>query len=484
MTTPIASLAQPVRLAVVGKYFGQLNLALAVMSLVPLSASVLFTEYRYTGAYAVVCMICAMISVALKGLPPVTALRANEALVIIAAIFVTSSLVMTLPLLRDLPPVAAWFETVSAVTTTGLSTQITSQTLPRSVLFGRAWLQWTGGLGMVVLSQLLLIGPGAVAKRLAQLENHVDDVIGGTHAIARQMLVIYAFLTLTAVIIIWLAGANGFDAVVHALTAVSTGGFSTYDDSLAGLHNGYVSYAVIFFSLCGAVPLLIYHQGFRHGPLTVWRNAQVRYLLLASTLVALFVSYNMMHALHLPWREALDRGVLLAVSAQSTAGFANFEIAQLDGASKLLLILAMAGGGSLGSTAGGMKIFRILILLRLLQIAIQRTATPAHAVIEPKLGRESLTPDDIERAIMVLAFFVVVIIGSWLSFVVAGYDAMDALFEVVSATGTVGLSTGISAQCNDVLKLVLCFDMLAGRVEIIALVILLYPRTWLKLQPS
>jgi trk system potassium uptake protein TrkH len=132
-----------------------------------------------------------------------------------------------------------------------------------------------------------------------------------------------------------------------------------------------------------------------------------------------------------------------------------------------------------GSTAGGIKIVRLLILIRLLQIMIRRVALPRHAVIEPRLNGHRLGDDEIQRALLVILLYAVVMVLSWIPFVAYGYDPLDALFEVVSATGTVGLSVGItSAALEPVLKGVLCVDMLLGRVEVFALLVLCHPMTW------
>jgi trk system potassium uptake protein TrkH len=137
-------------------------------------------------------------------------------------------------------------------------------------------------------------------------------------------------------------------------------------------------------------------------------------------------------------------------------------------------------GGGLGSTAGGIKLLRLLILLRLIQLMLQRTALPSHAVTEPRLYGKPLEEGDIQGALMLILLFIIVILASWLVFVAYGYAPLDALFEVVSASATVGLSSGItSGSLEPLLQVVLCLDMLLGRLEIIALLVVLYPPTWL-----
>ena len=139
----------------------------------------------------------------------------------------------------------------------------------------------------------------------------------------------------------------------------------------------------------------------------------------------------------------------------------------------------MGIGGGVGSTAGGIKILRFLILLRLFELLIKRTCLPPHAVAEPRLADERLSYEDIEHALLLILLFIVLVVISWLLFLIMGYDPLDSLFEVVSAAGTVGLSTGItSSNLETFLKLVLCIDMLAGRLEIIALLVIFYSGTW------
>ncbi len=139
----------------------------------------------------------------------------------------------------------------------------------------------------------------------------------------------------------------------------------------------------------------------------------------------------------------------------------------------------MAVGGGSGSTAGGIKLLRLLVVLRLLQFFVRRTAMPPHAAAQPRLGGQPLDAEEVQRVALVVVLFGVAAGLSWLAMLIYGYPPLDALFEVVSALGTVGLSTGIaSPDLATPLKLVLCADMLLGRLELLALLVLLYPRTW------
>jgi trk system potassium uptake protein TrkH len=230
----------------------------------------------------------------------------------------------------------------------------------------------------------------------------------------------------------------------------------------------------------GAVALPLYYYARCRGARVLLQDPEVRALLVAIVAVSAVMGLLLYGRGGLPWWQAAGHGLLLGASAQSTAGFGTLDPAGLDPAAKLVLLFSMVTGGCSGSTAGGVKLVRLLILLRLIQLALRRSAAPARAVMHMRLGGERVDHDSIVSALVLLGLWVLVIALSWLVFLLHGHDPLNALFEVVSATGTVGLSAGLSGpSLEPLLKLVLGLDMLFGRVEIIALLVVLYPPTWL-----
>jgi len=178
-------------------------------------------------------------------------------------------------------------------------------------------------------------------------------------------------------------------------------------------------------------------------------------------------------------QDAVNHALFLGISTQTTTGFSTFDINTIDNSAKLSMIISMLIGGGVGSTAGGIKLLRFLILLRLIQAVLQRATMPLQAVHYPRLGGKQLEELEVERVLILILLFIGVVVISWFVFLMYGYAPMNALFEVVSASATVGLSTGItSADMPVFLKLVLCLDMLFGRLEIIALLIVLYLPNW------
>jgi len=470
-----------VRGSVVLKYSGQLALLLAVLTLAPLGFALMYAEWSSAQRYAVVCSVLFVVGGWASRLPVPARIQRNEALTITALAFVLSPLIMSWPMMAaGISFTDASFEAVSGITTTGLTALASVEGHPDSFLFARAWMQWYGGLGIVVLSVALLMGHHAAARRLTAPVESGETLVVTARTHARHSFFVYLVLTLAGWAVLWPLSPNGFTALLHVLAAVSTGGFSSFDDSLAAPGAAAAVATMVFCSL-GAVSLPLYwraaHSGWPGGLRILWSDLELRALLIgclsAGTLLTWFTWLNGGES---PWFH----GLLMGVSAQTTAGFSTLPVEQMDAASKLVMIVSMLVGGSVGSSAGGFKLLRLLILLRLLQLTLRRSATSPHAVVPPSLGGQKLEGDDALRALQLILLFAGIVVLSWLPFVAAGYDPLNALFEVVSATGTVGLSTGITRpELEPGLKALLCLDMLAGRLEVIALLVMLYPRNWI-----
>jgi trk system potassium uptake protein TrkH len=275
-----------------------------------------------------------------------------------------------------------------------------------------------------------------------------------------------------------LVGLGWFDAVLYTFAAISSGGFAPHSGSLATF--GWPAQTwITLLCLAGAIPLTLYYRIFRQKQRVAVDVFQLLAMVLAVVVVTFLLVASMRVRGGLSWAEALHHAPLLAVSAQSTAGFSSMPCSQLDPDSKLAVIFSMIVGGGVGSTAGGFKLLRLLIAASVFRLIIVRTCLPRHAVIEPRLAGRRLHGDEIQAALLLIFLYGVVVAVSWLQFVATGYHPLDSLFEVVSATGTVGLSVGItSADLPAQLKGVLCADMLMGRLEIIAWLVMLFPGTW------
>jgi len=476
-----AGLTYAVRFSVLAKYFGQLCLVVAALTVLPLVVSLINGEAHITLRYAIVTFALAGAGSLLGRMQAPREVQVNEAMVLVAFMFLFTPLVMSFPIMGSgLTFPDALFEAISGSTTTGLSTITGLEGLSRTFLFARAWMQWYGGLGIVVLSLALLFRPGMTAKRFAVTEAKEENLVGGTKAHARRVLVVYAVLTGAGVLLLLVVGVRPFEALLYTMASVSTGGFAPHDASLAALGSQVVHVSVILVCLTGAIPLSYYHSLYKHRGRSTTNALQLRGLLMMGGLVSLALGICLVVTEEAGWLHALHHAPILAFSAQTTAGFTTIDLSQLHAASKLVLVLSMAVGGGVGSTAGGLKILRLLMVINLMRVVLRRACASRHAVVAPRIAGQRMEETEIQEALLIILLFVTVILLSWLPFLCMGYSPLDSLFEVVSATGTVGLSAGVvSPEMPIFLKGILCVDMLLGRLEILAWLLLLYPRTWI-----
>ncbi len=477
MTGQAGSLHYAVRLGVIAKYVGQLGLVLAALTLVPALVALLLGELGHALAYLPPLLVLLVGWALTRHLPTPSQVQINEGMIIVALLFLLVPLLMSYPLMQmGLSLQSALFESISAITTTGLTSLPSQAGLPDALLFSRAWMQWYGGLGIVVLSLALLVPPGAVAKGLAVNEAETDNLVGSMRAHARHILFIYLGLTLGALLLNRLARLDGFDSLLFSLSAVSTGGFAPHDSSLAEL-TWPAQWAVSLGCLAGAIPLALYYG---RGEEQAGNRLQLVALLLLIALLSLLLALRLHLDCGLGWQQAFHHAPLLAISAQTTAGFSSLEPASLSDGSKALLLLAMLAGGGVGSTAGGVKLLRLLIAWSALRQYLLRSSLPRHAMLEPSLAGRRLADEEIHAALLLILLFGLLVLLSWLPFVLLGYPPLDALFEVISACGTVGLSSGLSqSELPGLLRAILALDMLMGRLEILAWLVLLYPGSWL-----
>ncbi|MCB1921871.1 MAG: TrkH family potassium uptake protein, partial [Candidatus Competibacteraceae bacterium] len=223
-------LAVAVRPRVVLKYFGVLLLSIVAMAAVPALAALFLDNPLSALRFGIVTVILWIAGRGLARLHAPPHIQLNEALAITALTFLTAALAMIWPLMAEgLSMIDALFEAISAVTTTGLSTLATVEDRSPAFLFARAWLQWCGGLAITVLALAFILTPGAATRRLAGVETDSTELVMGTRWRARHVLAVYVALTLGGVLLLGIAGTGWFDAVIHTLAAVSTGGFAGYD---------------------------------------------------------------------------------------------------------------------------------------------------------------------------------------------------------------------------------------------------------------
>ncbi|WP_299046399.1 potassium transporter TrkG [uncultured Tateyamaria sp.] len=408
-------------------------------------------------------------------------LRRIEAVATLALIFVLST-VLAVPgfMVLGLAPHDALFEAASGITTTGLSVARDAESWPVSAHFLRAWMQWCGGVAIAVAGVALLMDSGRAAQVLGKQSVAGTDYHASTRAKARLVLMGYSAITATGVVLSIPLFPGWWEGPMVALAAVSTGGFTPRDSSLADYSR---PAQILTLALCVAtsLSLLFYAVAVKLGPRAALRRGTVRTTL--AILLVGSVAYVLGHGVLHGWeREALISGLLNQLSAQTTAGFSTAPLMPFSPL-MLLLIVLMALGGDVGSTTGGIKTARASMLWRMVALVFLRLRLPERALSHLKIGDKRADAEAILFAAALLALYLASALIFWAALYAAGHPALPALFDAVSALSGVGLSAGvIGPDLGPGLKLLATFAMLLGRLEFFVLIALFLPSTWFSMR--
>lgn len=382
--------------------------------------------------------------------------------------------------------VDAVFESISGLSTTGATVITGLDYLPKSILYYRQQLQWLGGMGIIVLAVAILpmLGIGGMQLFRAEIPGPVKDtkLTPRITETAKALWIIYAILTVLCALAYWLAGMTPFDAIGHSFSTVALGGFSTYDASIGAFNSATIELIAIFFMvLCGMNFALHFFAWRQRSLLHYFGDSEVRFFL--SILLLTFVitfSVLLIHETYLPI-DSLRNAAFMTVSIASTAGFATGNFAYWPVMLPFMLFVTAFVGGCVGSTGGGMKVIRILLILKQGYRELQRLVHP-NAIFPVKLGRRTI-PDKVLQAVWgFFSVYLLVFIIMMIALMGTGLDQVTAWSAVGATITNLGPGLGaVSSHYGDIsstAKWILCFSMLLGRLEVFTLLVLFTPVFW------
>jgi len=404
-------------------------------------------------------------------------------------------------------PLHAFFESMSGYTTTGLTMSVHEPSVGHGFLWYRSQMQWIGGAGMIVLSLAILRQPhGTAGLSLYQSEARNEKLRPSVVGTARAIWKIY--VGITALVAVYLAAATFlvqpgygientlFDAINHAMTGQSTGGFSTLDDSIAGYDSYAMELVHIPAMITGAISLPVYYGVLSERDIREFTSdPQVRVLFGLFVVGVVGLTAFLARWVGVPYSGdpvgylgrvatsgAFRDGLFQFISAQTTTGWQTSAIGDwTDGAVVFIVLGAMLLGGSAGATVGGIKILRGYIIARGINWEVSRVFLPGHAVDDLRIGQRTFKADEANdeiRAAATFAFTYLVLLGLSLFVLLAvlpsDFTLADAIFEVATAQGTVGLSSGLTGPEMPVVgEILFIFQMWMGRLEIIPVLVLI-----------
>ena len=376
--------------------------------------------------------------------------------------------------LAFLDPWNALFESVSGFTSTGLSVASHPSELPHVLLWWRSFMQWVGGVGVIVLI-LTVFHPSADAERLYFSEARERQIFPDVVSTVRTIWWIYLLFTVGGILLLRAAGMGWWDAVNHGMTGIATGGFSTRDDSIAG--DGLGTRAVMLLLIVlGAISFNSHFRILRGAKFgLLWRDAENRslFILLAAGAILVFLEnlWTFGDALYID-------SLFQWVSALCTAGFQTVDLQSWSATAQLLLTVGMILGGAAGATTGGLKLARVLVLTESALSRVRRVSMQPWRLMEHK----PITSDEDGHRVGPQVEAATLICVLWLSCIGAGSVALlhagdftlnQAIFEAASALGNVGLSAGITqTDLSWFGKLILIILMWMGRLEIVPVLVL------------
>ncbi|WP_196002068.1 TrkH family potassium uptake protein [Clostridium sp. 1001271B_151109_B4] len=373
--------------------------------------------------------------------------------------------------------IQALFESVSGWTTTGLSVMDVRH-VPKIYLFYRSFMQYCGGLGFVMVMVMLIQGKQAMS--LYNAEGHSDQLAPNLGKTARTIFLMYFGYFLIGTIFYTFFGMPVFDAINHAMCALSTGGFSTEVDSIGAYNSIGIEAVTIFLMIIGttnfAALLLLSKRKIKQ----FFKVSEMRFLFVLLMITVPMVAASLFYQLYMNIGEAFRVSIFNIVSALSTSGFSTMSYSEWPVFSIGIMILLMIIGGGIGSTAGGMKLTRAYLMCRIVKENIKKRISPSRAVSNPYFNRAQ-GKTYIDRAMesdtvgFIFCYIFIFIIGTLLVTLTANCSLSDAMFEFASSLGTVGLSIGITGPTtNNATLIVEMLGMLLGRLEIFIVIIGIY----------
>jgi trk system potassium uptake protein TrkH len=381
----------------------------------------------------------------------------------------------------------AYFETISGFTTTGATILSDIEVLPHGLLLWRAMTHWIGGMGILLLSIAILpmLGVGGMQLFSAEVSHvTVEKLTPRISQTARILWLLYCGLTAAHTLLLLAGGMSLFDALAHSFSTVSSGGFSTKNASLGHFDSAYIEWVTIIFMFLAGASFTLHFRALRGRSLKPYgRDNEFTYYSLAILVASALVYFGIPDSLHAEWSDRVRAALFQVVSLVSSTGFITSNYDLWAPATQLILLLLMFHAGCVGSTSGGLKVARWVLLLKSWKTEIKKLAHP-RAIFVTRYNGEAVSPDIITSVQGFLIAYLVIFAISAVLLSAFGMDVLSATSAVISAMSNVGPGLGTVGaienygHVSSAAKWVLSFCMLMGRLEFFTVLVLFSPDLW------
>lgn len=479
------------RLYVIFRYVGVVLLLVALFMLISAGVSLIYDDSGFFPLFYSA-MIATLFGIfPLIFVPAVDEINNNEGTVIVVASWLLSCVVGMLPYILwggEFTISNSLFEAVSGFTTTGASILNNIEGVPKGLLFWRACTHWIGGVGIIIFILAVLPSMGVAGMILYRSEMSpaaMRQFKMRTKEATEVLLYVYLGLTAAEVILLMIFGMNWFDAVTHSFATIATGGFSTKNLSVAAFNSPAIEIIIMFFMIVSGMNFALIFLVITGKHKDVSTYSVVKYYLGANFVAILLVALNTWGTNYESFVDALRYSSFQILSIGTSTGFANADSSVWPGFSRLIIIFFTLQCASAGSTSGGIKIDRVLILYKAIVRRLRVLRHPS-AIIPVTLDRMKIDDHSVMGALLYIVFYILIVFTSTLVLSLMNVDILSAFSGSAAMMGNVG--PGLSevgsmanyANIPDLGKWVMSLVMLLGRLEIYGLIIFLYPKTWIK----
>ena len=462
----------------------------AVLLLLPAVVGLLYGEHE-TLYFLLTAALALGLSLLLTWKKPVnTVFYARDGLLIVAFSWIAMSVLGALPfyLSGEIPSfVDSFFETVSAFTTTGSSILTDVESLSRGMLFWRSFTHWIGGMGILVFALAVLPAAKGEGRAMHIMRAEmpgpsIDKLVPKMRSTALILYAVYLVMTIIEIVLLLLGGMDLFDSVVNSFGTAGTGGFSVRAESIGAYHSPYAEWVIGIFMLLFGINFNIYYLILLGKFKSALKSQELRWYLVIVALATGLIAFNVAHLFD-SLGDTIRAAFFQVSSIITTTGYASLNYDVWPTFSKMVLILLTALGACAGSTGGGLKVSRLVMLVKSIGQEIRAMIHP-RAVKNIKFEGRPVSKMTLDEVMVFFAAYVLLLLGSMLVVALDGFDLVSTSTAVLTCVGNVGPGLGMVGPAGNfsefsiLSKLVLSFDMLAGRLEIFPMFILFAPRTW------
>ena len=459
-------------LKIVARNFGILMIGIGVMCLIPLIIDLIFFEFDVVSFIvpSAISIILGFLFVKYFDSYSSKRIRLKHGMMISSFAWLWAGIIggLVITLATNIPIIDGVFESVSALTGTGITIFENVEALPYSILFFRALEQWIGGLGVIVV-MLRFIMPGSISSKLYQSEARDDKLKPSIKGTTRETLKIYGIFTLSGIILYVLAGMPLFDAVCNTFCIISTGGMGVKNANMGYYQNDLIYLISIIIMILGATSFLVHYKIIKTKGKSLIKDLQFKVLISVIAIVSLmlyFVSDIIPMELVFTVTSVITTTGASVASVDAMASWPAFVI--------ICLMALMLIGGSSGSTVGAIKLVRAITFFKGIYASIKEILSPEGRIVPVKLNGNVISEKAIGEAGKFIVLYMIIIFITWSLFCLFGYDPFKSLFASMSLQGNNGLELGIiNHTMNPILKIVSMFNMWTGRLEIYPALVLL-----------